>query len=121
MSSESVLPIASLVVAPVSTVSSPAISLGGAPNGNTQTGLYGSTSSAGLAVQGVAIASVDANGFSLKNSIYFISASGAPTDSVTGLNFAGPGSLYANIANGKLYIQTSLISTPAWVVVGSQS
>ena len=42
---------------------------------------------------------------------------GVPTDGTTGDNFAGPGSMYIDITNANLYIQTSLITTPVWKLV----
>jgi hypothetical protein len=46
---------------------------------------------------------------------------GAPVNGTTGDNFAGTGSLYVNSTAGVLYINTGTISSPTWVVVGSQS
>jgi hypothetical protein len=57
----------------------------------------------------------------LSNDVVVITGSAAPTDGTTGDNFAGPGSLYVATSNGKLYIQTGLITSPTWVVVGTQS
>jgi hypothetical protein len=42
---------------------------------------------------------------------------GAPVDGTTGDDFAGPGSMYIDITNANLYIQTSLITTPVWKLV----
>lgn len=49
--------------------------------------------------------------------------SGAPTDgtSGTGAGFAGPGSMYVNIANGKWYTNTNTKASPTWTVIGTQS
>lgn len=51
----------------------------------------------------------------IPNNVCFITAAGAPVDGTTGDNFAGPGSLYFDITNKKVYIQTSLITTPVWI------
>ena len=50
-----------------------------------------------------------------------MNAAGVPVDGTTGDNFAGKGSLYVNISTGILYINTGTITSPTWVVVGSQS
>lgn len=57
----------------------------------------------------------------LDNNVVVMTGSGVPTNGTTGDNFAGPGSLYVDISGAKLYINTGTISSPAWVVVGSQS
>jgi hypothetical protein len=46
---------------------------------------------------------------------------GAPVNGTTGDNFAGTGSLYVDSTAGKLYINTGAISSPTWVVVGTQT
>lgn len=46
---------------------------------------------------------------------------GAPVNGTTGDNFAGTGSLYVDSTAGVLYINTGAISSPTWVVVGTQS
>lgn len=53
------------------------------------------------------------------NQVVIMNGAGAPVDGTTGDNFAGPGSLYLDITNGVIYIQTSLITTPVWVLVES--
>jgi hypothetical protein len=57
----------------------------------------------------------------MENDVVFMNAAGAPVNGTTGDNFAGTGSLYVNITTGILYINTGSISSPTWVVVGSQS
>jgi hypothetical protein len=57
----------------------------------------------------------------MENDVVFMNAAGVPVDGTTGDNFAGKGSLYVNISTGILYINTGTITSPAWVVVGSQS
>ena len=57
----------------------------------------------------------------MENDVVFMNAAGVPTNGTTGDNFAGTGSLYVNITTGILYINTGSISSPTWVVVGSQS
>lgn len=46
---------------------------------------------------------------------------GAPVNGTTGDNFAGTGSLYVDSTAGVLYINTGAISSPTWVVVGTQT
>jgi len=46
---------------------------------------------------------------------------GAPVNGTTGDNFAGTGSLYVDSTAGKLYINTGAITSPTWVVVGTQT
>ena len=59
----------------------------------------------------------------MSNDVVIMTAAGAPSSgaSGTGDNFAGTGSLYVDVTAGKLYIQTGAITSPTWVVVGSQS
>ncbi len=65
MSSESANVIANTVCAPVSTVASPAISLGGAPSSNSLTGIYGDNAGVSVGVLGANIATIDANGLTM--------------------------------------------------------
>ena len=63
-------------------------------------------------------------GIQLDNSVVIlVPGSGAPTDgtSGTGVGDAGPGSLYIDYANGKIYINTNTKASPTWTVVGTQS
>lgn len=53
----------------------------------------------------------------MSNQVVIMNGSGAPVDGTTGDNFAGPGSIYIDIAAGNAYLQTSLISTPVWKLV----
>ena len=53
--------------------------------------------------------------------VVWMEGAGAPVDGTTGDNFAGKGSLYTDTTNAKLYIQTGAITSPTWVVVGTQS
>lgn len=55
----------------------------------------------------------------LDNNVVVMTGTGAPTDggAGTGLNFAGPGSLFTNITAGNIYIQTGLISSPVWKLI----
>ncbi len=48
---------------------------------------------------------------------------GAPTDGTSGdgAGVANPGSLYIDITNGKLYINTNTKASPTYVAVGDQS
>lgn len=50
-----------------------------------------------------------------------ISGAGAPTNGTTGANVAGPGSLYTDITNGVLYINTNTKASPTWTKVGTQT
>jgi hypothetical protein len=54
----------------------------------------------------------------MENDVVVMVDAGVPVNGTTGYNFAGPGSMYIDITNaGKLYIQTSLITTPVWKLV----
>lgn len=53
----------------------------------------------------------------LANSVCVMQGAGAPTDGVTGDNFAGPGTLYIDTTNANAYIQSSLITTPVWKLI----
>lgn len=57
----------------------------------------------------------------LSNNVVVMTGSGAPVDGTTGDNFAGPGSMYVNVTAGVLYINTGAITSPTWVVVGTQT
>lgn len=57
----------------------------------------------------------------LDNDVVVMTGAGAPVNGTTGDNYAGPGSLYVDITGAKLYINTGTISSPTWVVVGTQS
>ena len=57
------------------------------------------------------------------NAVYIKTGSGAPTDGVlgTGYGVCGPGSLYIDYANSKLYINTNTKAAPYWYCTGNQS
>ena len=57
----------------------------------------------------------------MSNDVVIMTGSAAPVNGTTGDNFAGPGSLYVATSTGVLYIQTGAISSPTWVVVGTQT
>lgn len=57
----------------------------------------------------------------MSNEVCILSGAGAPSDGTTGATFAGPGSLYIDRTNKKLYINTNTKASPTWTVVGSQS
>mgnify|MGYP001607314335 CR=1 FL=1 len=59
----------------------------------------------------------------LSNDVVVKPGTGAPADGVsgTGAGFAGPGSLYVNISDGKWYTNTNTKASPTWTVVGSQA
>ena len=57
----------------------------------------------------------------MSNDVVIMTGSAAPVNGTTGDNFAGPGSLYVATSTGVLYIQTGTISSPTWVVVGTQT
>ena len=57
----------------------------------------------------------------MSNDVVIMTGSAAPVNGTTGDNFAGPGSLYIATSTGVLYIQTGAISSPTWVVVGTQT
>jgi hypothetical protein len=53
----------------------------------------------------------------VSNDVVVMTGAGAPTDGTTGDNFAGPGSMFVDITNANLYIQTGLIDNPVWKLV----
>ena len=53
----------------------------------------------------------------VSNDVVVMTGSGVPTNGTTGDNFAGPGSMYVDIAGANLYIQTGLITSPVWKLV----
>lgn len=57
------------------------------------------------------------------NNMAIFPINGTPTDGTagTGAGWAGIGSLTADTAGGKLYINTGTKASPTWTVVGSQS
>lgn len=57
----------------------------------------------------------------MDNDVCVFNGATAPVDGTTGDNFAGPGSLYIARDTGLVYMQTSLISTPVWVLVPQQA
>jgi hypothetical protein len=113
----------------------PSLAFGGSPGSSSGTGLYGTYGSIKHALSGSLALTLDSNGLTLASGqikaptggtlaigvTIIMTGAGAPVDGTTGDNVAGPGSLYSDITNGKLYIQTSLITTPVWVLVGSQT
>lgn len=130
--------VANMLLCPIdSTAATPAIRFGGAINGLDGTGIYGDFSGVSVSIAGSSALAIAASGittagitassfsvsgvFSLGNNVIIMQGAGAPVDGTTGDNVAGTGSLYINRTAGTLYIQTSLITTPVWVLVGSQS
>jgi hypothetical protein len=57
----------------------------------------------------------------LNNRVAFLVNDGAPTNAVTGKDIAGKGSCLIDKANGKLYINTGVVTSPTWTLVGSQT
>ncbi len=57
------------------------------------------------------------------NKVYVKTGSGAPTDGAegTGVGVCGPGSLYVDYTNAKLYVQTGAIGNVYWLVAGTQA
>lgn len=128
----------SLVVPIDGTAAAPSVSFGGAGglgSGNSGTGIYGTFGSIKHTLSGTLALTLDSTGLTLAAGnilaptggklgigvTLIMTGAGAPVDGTTGLNIAGPGSLYIDITNGVLYINVDLISDPDWVVVGSQS
>lgn len=64
---------------------------------------------------------IASSGLPLANQVTFFSGSGAPTNggAGTGLNFAGPGSIYGRRDTGVLYINTNTAASPTWVSLAS--
>lgn len=57
----------------------------------------------------------------LDREVCIITGPAAPTNAVDGAGYAGPGSLFVNVANGKWYTNTNTKASPTWTLVGSQS
>lgn len=55
----------------------------------------------------------------MSNQVCIFSGATAPVDGTTGDNFAGPGSIYMARDTGKMYLQTSAVTTPVWKIVTS--
>ena len=65
------------------------------------------------------------------NHVSLITGNGAPTngtvnlvtpaDSGSGVGVCGPGSLYIDYANAKVYVQTGTIDNVYWLILGNQS
>lgn len=57
------------------------------------------------------------------NDVWNIVGSGAPTSgtSGTGVGLAGPGSMYADIGSGSIYVNTNTKASPTWTVLASSS
>jgi hypothetical protein len=53
----------------------------------------------------------------VSNDVVVMTGAGAPTDGITGDDFAGPGSMYVDISGANLYIQTGAINNPVWKLV----
>lgn len=53
----------------------------------------------------------------LVSDVVILVGAGAPVDGTTGDNNAGPGSIYVDVTNANLYVQTSAITTPVWKLV----
>ena len=53
----------------------------------------------------------------MENDVVVMVDDGVPSDGTTGDNFAGPGSMYIDITNANLYIQTGAITNPVWKLV----
>lgn len=117
--------VSNVVVGPIDrTAATPSISFGGDAINNSGTGVYGNASSVKTSVGGSDKLMVDSHGVAVSAAaagLYIISGAGAPTNNVTGLNFAGIGALYIDVTNGVLYINTTAMATPTWVTVGSQT
>lgn len=62
-------------------------------------------------------------GHMIGNDVNIFAGDGAPTNGTSGTRAgtAGPGSLYSDYTNGKLYINTNTKASPTWTVVGTQS
>lgn len=55
----------------------------------------------------------------MSSQVCIFSGATAPVDGTTGDNFAGPGSIYIARDTGKMYLQSSAITTPVWKIVTS--
>jgi hypothetical protein len=53
----------------------------------------------------------------VSNDVVVMTGAGVPVDGTTGDNFAGPGSMFVDVTNANLYIQTGLITSPVWKLV----
>ncbi len=135
--------VATNVLVPIDgTADTPSIRFGGTLTGTGGTGLHGdftgvSTTVAGtdrtlvdatgLTVTGAVVASgsvtaagisMSSGNISLGSNVLLMKGAGVPVDGTTGDNIASTGSLYIDTTGAKVYIQTSLITTPVWVLVG---
>ncbi len=50
----------------------------------------------------------------MSNQVCLLNGAGVPVDGTTGDNFAGPGSIYIDITNQVMYMNTGSISNPVW-------
>ena len=55
----------------------------------------------------------------VSNDVVLMTGAGVPTNATTGATFAGPGSLYVDITNAKLYINGGTKASPTWKLVTS--
>jgi len=55
------------------------------------------------------------------NEVCFLSGAGVPTNGTTGAAFAEIGSIYADLTNGKLYVNGGTKASPTWKIVTSAS
>lgn len=55
----------------------------------------------------------------MSKQVCIFSGATAPVDGTTGDNFAGPGSIYIARDTGKMYLQSSAVTTPVWKIVTS--
>lgn len=131
--------VSNLVLGPIDrTASTPSISFGGSVESNSGTGIYGTFGTINLTISGTLAGAYTSAGLAITNAltvgagavvtnnlsvagILIMAGAGAPVDGTTGDDIAGTGSLYSDKTNGKLYIQTGLITSPTWVLVGSQT
>jgi hypothetical protein len=59
--------------------------------------------------------------FRSADEVCFLSGAGVPTDGTTGATFAQIGSVYADLTNGKLYVNGGTKTSPTWKIVTSAS
>lgn len=141
---------ANTLVIPIDgTAAAPSLSFGGNSSTPSGTGLYGTYGSIYHTISGTLALTLSSSGLTLASGAVtltsgnlvlssgnvvvpaanrlaigdtiLMAAAGVPVDGTTADNIAGKGSLYVDITNGVLYINTGTITDSTWVKVGTQS
>ena len=75
----------------------------------------------GLDLYDSAASTCDKAEIRMNSEVCILKGAGVPTNGTTGAAFAGPGSLYIDITNMKLYINGNTKASPTWKIVTSAS